>query len=528
MPNDSENNEVSVSSRADESKREGTLTSARFNILSTMVGGGSLSLPLAFYQAGNVLTAPLLLVAIAFLVQYSIHFLLQASLIVFPPKEHKGIASFEGVAEAAFGVRAKYFCRMLLSVICFFSVVGYAVLLKDTIEPLSDFIFGNNSMTSRTRHNITMIIFILVITPLCTLQDLTPLQKVGKLSMTSLTILASIISYRSFQCNFQDEYTDIRKSSPWEYMTYTPMDYLHSEGTFKALWGNITNALPILLSVFMCHFNVLPVVNELQRPMENQRLKRLFSSCIWGAALFYIFVGISGSMYGNCVEDGVVDGNILLSFDADDKLLGIGRACLSLTIICAFPVLVVPCRDIVLRAWVETRALEVNGESTDMEHVSGNESPYQPTEDNQLMEPLLASNEQEQDIVLSHEDGNTAIGDCFRIMSSILILWFAAGLACFVTSIDIVWDILGGSFSLMMGFLIPAGSFLVLKKKRQSFTVHSDEDSGLEQLENANSNCTDATARGSDENKATLILILIVPVMIILTSNVIYKFANTE
>jgi amino acid permease len=532
MSNDNTSREVS-SSRADESKREGTLTSARFNILSTMVGGGSLSLPLAFYQAGNVLTAPLLLVAIAFLAQCSIHFLVQASLIVFPPKEHKGIASFEGVAEAAFGTRAKYFCRMLLSVICFCSVVGYAVLLRDTMEPLSDYIFGNNSLMSHRRHNVTMMIFILFITPLSTLQDLTPLQKVGKLSMASLTTLACIISYRSFQCNFQDEYKDIRKSSPWDYMTYTPVDYLHSQGIMKALWSNVTNALPIFLSVFMCHFNVLPVVNELQRPLENQRLKRLFSSCIWGAAVFYIILGISGSMYGNCVGDGVVDGNILLSFDADDKLLGIGRACLSLTIMCAFPILVVPCRDIILRAWVESKAYELDLESTDMDHTSDrretNDTSHERMEENDLMEPLLSSSEQEAENMVSHDDDDkTIIDNRLRIISSILILWIAAGLACFVTSIDIVWDILGGSFSLMMGFLIPAGSFFILEKKHQLSIAQRDDGPSLEQLENANANRTETTVYNSDKKIAILIILLIVPIMIILTSNVIYKLACAE
>jgi len=35
--------------------RQGSIASTRFNILSTMVGGGSLSLPLAFQKSGNAL-----------------------------------------------------------------------------------------------------------------------------------------------------------------------------------------------------------------------------------------------------------------------------------------------------------------------------------------------------------------------------------------------------------------------------------------------------------------------------------------
>ena len=43
-------------------KRMGTIQSATFNIWSTMVGGGSLSLPLAFTKTGNILMGPMLLI----------------------------------------------------------------------------------------------------------------------------------------------------------------------------------------------------------------------------------------------------------------------------------------------------------------------------------------------------------------------------------------------------------------------------------------------------------------------------------
>jgi len=53
-----------------EKTRHGTTASARFNILSTMVGGGSLSLPLAFQKSGNALLGPVLLVATAVITEF--------------------------------------------------------------------------------------------------------------------------------------------------------------------------------------------------------------------------------------------------------------------------------------------------------------------------------------------------------------------------------------------------------------------------------------------------------------------------
>lgn len=53
-----------------EERRLGTTSSARFNILSTMVGGGSLSLPLAFQKSGNALLGPVILIAVAVITEF--------------------------------------------------------------------------------------------------------------------------------------------------------------------------------------------------------------------------------------------------------------------------------------------------------------------------------------------------------------------------------------------------------------------------------------------------------------------------
>ena len=255
----------------DQSKltRKGTLTSAKLNILSTMVGGGTLSLPLAFHQAGNSLLAPLLLICIAYLVNKSIHFLIQSAILSHPndnlkeKEKYKGSKSFESVACAAFGPQAKYFTMGLLSTICFFTIVGYAVLLRDMLLPLSGCIFGSEESTGPSfHHNITMLTVILIVTPLCTLRDLTPLEKVGALSMLSIFTVACCITYRSVQCNFSTEYDDIRLMPWYEYINFWPSGDSGSEstsgggtGSSAAAFHDLLNALPIFLSDQFRRFN---------------------------------------------------------------------------------------------------------------------------------------------------------------------------------------------------------------------------------------------------------------------------------
>lgn len=499
--------------------RQGTITSARFNILSTMVGGGCLSLPLAFYQAGNSLLGPILLMFFAYLVRKSIDYLVQAAIFSHPSddteehKRQKGSKSFDSVACAAFGPKAKYFTMGLLATICFFTIVGYAVLLRDMLLPLSDLIFGNDvgGTGPSFHHNLTMLTIIVIVTPLCTLKDLTPLEKIGALSMMSIFTVACCISYRSAQCNFSPSYESVRLMPWYEYVNFVPS----AKQGFGSAVHDLLNSLPILISVFMCHFNVLPVHNEFSDP-SPQRVNTLFSSSIWGACIFYIFVGFSGSMYGNCTAEGMVEGNILLSFREDDVLLLVGKVCLSLTITAAFPVLVVPCRDIALRA------LSANS-GTDEEVDLNN---------NALSEPLLANdhNTENSDERMSLEDKHEQKRTQKRRIASVIILWTAAVLACCVESIDIVWDILGGSLSLVMGFLIPSGSFIVLSKViersqlRNSTELLSEE--GMPTTFIQGSFEESSIQNNKSPKLAYFLLVLFLPLIVILTGNAVYNLST--
>lgn len=519
IPNYNESDTVSLPAEhqpdgEDALSRKGTLTSARLNILSTMVGGGSLSVPLAFHQAGNAFLGPLLLILFAFLVKQSIHLLVNAAILSHPEDDKpdtcksKGSKSFESVTSHAFGPKAKNFTMGLLSTICFLTIVGYAVLLRDMLLPISDMIFGTGSVDGATstgptfNHNITMLVVVFFVTPLCTLRDLTPLEKVGAVSMLSIFTVACCITYRSVQCNFSSSYDDKRLMEWYDYISYVP----ETKQGFGVAFHELLNSLPILLSVFMCHFNVLPVHNELAEPTPK-RVKTLFSFSIWGACIFYVFVGFSGSMYGNCTPDGVVEGNVLLSFDKDDVLLMVGKLCLSLTITAAFPILVVPCRDVLLRALANNTETEGNDDSGEVQE-NGHD----------LAEPLL-------------DESNTApaIGDrdnaTQRRLVSIIIFWSAAALGCCVESIDIVWDILGGSLSLIMAFILPSASYIVISKLCEEYQHGDLEDCEGEENLHAENGLDNESISKPGREFASFLVFLFIPMMIFLTGNAIFNLA---
>jgi len=290
-------NEPSIRTGATMSVRTGTISSARFNILCTMVGGGCLSLPFGFQKSGNALLGPILLIVTAMITEFCFRIIV-ATIRKLSPVHGNGNGvhgttartttitmmigqdSFESMANAAFGKYGFLFAKHLVTAMCFFGAVGYAVLLRDMLQPISDAIarhiqnnhendhdnghhhHGNgtlpddgngtivpdgsnytlaptNSSDNGTMSfmfmydrmlvdaqeyeegndntfqadssiggegptlisNLTMLTIILLITPVCTLKNLSSLEKMGAMSMSSILILGCVITYRSFQCN---------------------------------------------------------------------------------------------------------------------------------------------------------------------------------------------------------------------------------------------------------------------------------------------------------------------------------------
>jgi len=404
--------------------RTGTISSACFNLLSTMVGGGSLSLPLAFQQAGNGLLAPLMLIATALVTEFAFRVLIASA--PAPNASKRGEASFESVAQASFGPKAHLMTTILVCFTCFFGTVGYAVLLRDMLEPISDSIWP---AATRLTRNFGMLFIVLVVTPLCGLETLTSLEKYGATSMLSVLVLGICVMIRSFQC--------VANSGVWKIELWPESS------------RSVLDSVPLFISCFVCHYNIHPVHNDLQRP-SKKRISTWIRWTTWGATFYYMAIGFSGSLYAACTPDGTIQGNVLLSFDEADPLLFVGRMCLALTVTLAFPMLTIPARDIILRAIKE-------GISQQM-----------ITNENDLEEPLLDGHEDSDAVVEQDPPSPLVISSSpppffHRLGVAIIVFWTGAAAACCVSSIDVVWDLLGSSLSILLSYLIPFGSYLVLK-----------------------------------------------------------------
>ena len=477
----------------DQCIRVGTVSSARFNILSTMVGGGCLSLPLAFQKSGNGFIGPLLLLVTAAVTEFVFRIHIQSARLLHTTtgnnnqnrQQGRGNDSFENVAATAFGTTMRTFCTALVLFMCFFGTVGYAVLLRDMLRPINNTFFVRqnhsdadlaNDNTLTWRDNISMWIVIFGITPACTIRSLTSLQKFGALGMCSVLILGCCIFFRSGQC-----------------LIYSSKSLLSNFQLFPNEWHDLLDVLPLYISCYVCHYNILPVHNELRNPTKP-RVRYWLQSTVWLSTIFYCCMGIAGSVYGSCSNNGdrtiPVHGNILLDFPEKDPLLLIGRMCLAITITLAFPMLTIPARDIVLRTIVpkvheifvirkqrrHAAATHANATLTEAlleDYNDNNNNTTTTTADRSSNATDVAIDSIEQQVTdlpgqnTSETTVTSTSSFCKRLSAAVFMLYTATILASCVTSIDIVWDLLGSSLSILLSYMIPCGSYILICQQQQ-------------------------------------------------------------
>jgi amino acid permease len=106
------------------------------SLVSTMLGGGVLSLPWVIACCGAVFGSALLVLG-AIANDFSLYLLLAAS-------RRSGGPTYESVARRAFGPKAQFGVVFLLFVMTFLCIVGYTVLLADLLTPLLRFALGSS------------------------------------------------------------------------------------------------------------------------------------------------------------------------------------------------------------------------------------------------------------------------------------------------------------------------------------------------------------------------------------------------
>ena len=250
---------------------DGTVKSSVFNLLSTIIGGGVLSLPFTLAGCGVALGL-LLNITMAVTSAYS------ANLLVWSAHRSGG-ETYQDVALRTYGPTCSKFVSVLVLMLVLMAAVGYVVLMGDLGTGLFPNVLTcscnegetNGDVRSCEERNrwIIMCLCVSVAFPATLIKKMSALKITSFISVISIIFLAGTLSWESASDNIRHDYKNQIM------MEVDPCIAKHFHDRLKCIeWFRldfkVLLSVPILACSYMCHFNVLPMHRELRRATRKR------------------------------------------------------------------------------------------------------------------------------------------------------------------------------------------------------------------------------------------------------------------
>jgi len=429
-------------------RRRATLSTAVFSLVSTIIGGGALSLPLMIFDTG-IIFGLLLILMMAIFSSLSLDLLISCS------RRHHRALTYESVAQAAFGSFGHAISLLLLFSLLFLAIIAYLILIRDLLPPCLEFALGFDLTPVQAR--LSLILAVIALFPLCLARSLQALSFTSTLSVVSMIGLAVVIAVRgseSSQCSAEKMIAN----------------FLWPRSSAKLIASS-----GIAVCSFCCVFNTLSVHSSLILPTRS-RVRTMLNCVMLVCCVIYLSIAVGGL----CLAGENVEGNILLNFAADDKLATIGRIGLLMTVVFSLPLLVLPCRDvcekILLTCRTQKTEIEADEEEEEEEkeewenyHTNNNYQKYSTSSTPET--PLI--NHSHNGLAITEESLNIASlsltppSPPSTFLSTFLIVMISLILSMFIPSVASVWSFLGGGVSVLLSFSFPCAFYLRIRAHKE-------------------------------------------------------------
>ena len=267
-----------------EPKGNAGMLSTIFNLSNTIIGSGTLSIPLAFYYSGYLGGTLLLILAWA-LSAYGMHLLTYASV-------KTKLYTYKGISEEIGG---KIIGKIVqICVFCYTTgtCIMYPIFLGGFFPHVFE-VFAPGTILC-DRHFCIMMVCFLVIFPLAIPKNLSGLKYASILALICI-IYTAIAMFIQMFVTYQD---NIETNPP------TPIHF-----NIQMFRG-----FPFLTVSFCGHYNLLRFYGELKnRTMRKMDVIAVCSTLV--AFVVYFTIGLSGYLSLNPNLDG---GNVLVNYSTDD------------------------------------------------------------------------------------------------------------------------------------------------------------------------------------------------------------------
>ncbi len=402
-------------------KRESSIVVAIFNLSATIVGGGVLSLPLAFSKCGVILGTLLMIIA-AIVTERSLYLLCLCARI-------SGATSYGEVGKAAFGKYMEYFISLLLWIFLMFVLVAYMVLLQDIWSSIIEIFFR---LESPPNSKMVLLGMVLLMSPFLIQKSLHSLRYNCYVGFASVSILCLALCHRAF-------------------VTPLPSPLL----LWSTSFGDILFAFPIIILSFLSIFNVLPIQGSLIKPSRGRMILVIDGAVGTCFVLMQLF-GLAGYFYAGSNTNG----NILINADIHaDWMFFLGRIGCGITIMLAMAMMLIPCRASLL----ELVDVFVNGP-----HIV----PLEVAE--QI--PLLQTNKNRTthgSLPVTMRRPNLMDNSFVHYFTTIAIALVCYVVAIRVPGVAFVWSLCGSFMAFLIAFILPAACYLEIQRSHPSVVVKS-------------------------------------------------------
>lgn len=468
--------------------REGSVRGSVFNLCSATLGAGALSLPFAFSKSGWALGL-VMLIAGAVATTYSIHLLMKARIAT-------GCTSYEDLTVNIFGRPMGFFVEVNIMIFCFGTAVAYIIAVGDILEPaleltgLDRTILGWLNVNNETKNvPLSSSMPLDSLTPSSSLSPSASSLSPNQVQTLRIVSMVTFFGLIMFPLSLLEKINSLRFTSFFGvaaifYLVfstvYQSVAALH-RGGWDATWGrtsavntdffSIVQAAPIIMFAFTCQVNVFSIYDELERASPH-RMGKVTNHAIMTCLLVYLGMGVFGYLqFGDATL-----GNVLQNcFPTEDPMVIVSFAAITLTIVMAFPLVVFPCRYTVDIMCFQSHDKSKNGPgNTDQNRLAGSDGlhrsivEFQPDENGILREVLSSDSTEETippELRKSSSEKDTSSSKCKHFVLTTVICAAALVLALEVSEIQVVFQLMGGTTSAFVCFILPAAFVIRLQRE---------------------------------------------------------------
>eukprot|EP00986_Skeletonema_menzelii_P019549 scaffold28406_cov143-Skeletonema_menzelii.AAC.1 len=479
--------------------RPSSLLVGSFNLIATIVGGGVLSLPIAFQKCG-IFTTTLFMIASAYMTYMSLIALCYAS-------RRCGGSSYGEVVRSAFGERMEEGVSWLLFIFLLFVIAAYMVLIRDIWTPLLGLLLFSQDEVHAVDGDRVLLGIIVVLLPFLFQRSLHALRWNCYIGFGSILVLCVALCRGGFQRYYQE--SDVSSGGDDEEVTTkSAIDTTTSTTATTTIEffkvptvQDVLFSFPIVMLAFLCHFNILSIQNTLNRP-TRQRIKNVTGMAIIASCLLMYFFGLGGYLlYGSSIQ-----GNVLLNIpiakipDEDMEeywLFLLGRIGCGTTLMLAMPLMALPCRDALLEV-VDVLFHRSHHRSADSNLDANNDTLlwrmlHKLNRNESIDDAAITTEDEVDEIIVTDEVTTTPERRNSPLMhmspgrNSILIrkdaiqrdwvfrnsmIHYGSTLmivvCCYIGATKVegvaeIWSLIGSSLAFLIAFILPFGCFIVIE-----------------------------------------------------------------